>query len=137
MSAPIDHSWLKQSLVMIMTLREDDAATWDVEKMADFAQSFSLDGLGFSVGGIVAFYPTEVKHHPRSSSLGDRDLAAEMIAALGKRGIRPIARIDPSMASRELYEERPEWFVQDKHGAPVSVHGHFITCPNGGYYRDS
>lgn len=136
MSAPIDHSWLKQSLVMIMTLREDDAATWDVEKMADFAQSFSLDGLGFSVGGIVAFYPTEVKHHPRSSSLGDRDLAAEMIAALGKRGIRPIARIDPSMASRELYEERPEWFVQDKHGAPVSVHGHFITCPNGGYYRD-
>jgi hypothetical protein len=136
MSAPIDHSWLKQSLVMIMTLREDDAGSWDAEKMADFAQSFSLDGLGFSVGGIVAFYPTQVKHHPRSSSLRDRDIAAEMIAALTKRGIRPIARIDPSMASRELYEERPEWFVQDKDGAPVSVHGHFITCPNGGYYRD-
>ena len=136
MNAPIDHSWLKKSLVMIMTLREDDAATWDTEKMADFAKGFSLDGLGFSVGGIVAFYPTEVKHHPRAANLGNRDLAAEMIASLTKRGIRPIARIDPSMASRELYQERPEWFVQDKQGAPVSVHGHFITCPNGGYYRD-
>ncbi|EWY41851.1 hypothetical protein N825_24595 [Skermanella stibiiresistens SB22] len=136
MTSHIDHTWLKQALVMIMTLRENDAATWDAEKMADFAKSFSLDALGFSVGGITAFYPTEVRHHPRAEGLGDRDLAADMIAALKARGIRPIARIDPSMASRELYEERPEWFVQTKDGAPVSVHGHFITCPNGGYYRD-
>lgn len=136
MTAPIDHTWLKQALVMIMTLRETDAATWDVEKMADFAQSFSLDGLGFSVGGIVAFYPTAIKHHPRAEGLGDRDIPAELIAALKRRNIRPIARIDPSMASRALYEERPEWFVQDRDGKPVAVHGHFVTCPNGGYYRD-
>ncbi|MCS0495642.1 beta-galactosidase trimerization domain-containing protein [Ancylobacter sp. MQZ15Z-1] len=136
MTSHIDHSWLKHSLVMIMTLREGDAGTWDAEKMADFAQSFSLDALGFSVGGIVAFYPTQVKHHPRAATLGDRDLAAEMIAALKKRDIRPVARIDPSMASRKLYEERPEWFAQDKNGKPIGVHGHFITCPNGGYYRD-
>ncbi|MGV6872116.1 beta-galactosidase trimerization domain-containing protein [Pseudochelatococcus sp. B33] len=136
MTSTIDHSWLKRSLVMIMTLREGDAGSWDAEKMADFARSFSLDALGFSVGGIVAFYPTQVKHHPRAAGLGDRDLPADMIEALRKRGIRPIARIDPSMASRALYEERPEWFAQDRNGKPIGVHGHFITCPNGGYYRD-
>jgi hypothetical protein len=136
MTPALDHNWLKTSLVMIMTLREDDAGTWDTEEMADFAKSFSLDALGFSVGGIVAFYPTDVHLHPRASTLGDRDLPAEMIASLGKRGIRPIARIDPSMGSRALYAERPEWFVQDKTGSPVEVHGHFITCPNGGYYND-
>lgn len=131
-----DHSWLRSSLVMIMTLRESDAASWDTEEMADFAKSFSLDALGFSVGGIMAFYPTDIPLHPRAAALGERDLAAEMIASLVKRGIRPIARIDPSMASRALYAERPEWFVQDKAGAPVEVHGHFVTCPNGGYYND-
>jgi hypothetical protein len=121
---------------MIMTLRESDAGSWDTEEMAEFAKSFSLDALGFSVGGIMAFYPTEIALHPRAASLGTRDLPAEMIASLTRRGIKPIARIDPSMASRTLYAERPEWFVQDKNGKPVEVHGHFITCPNGGYYND-
>lgn len=136
MATAVDHNWLNEALVMIMTLRESDAGTWDAEEMAEFAKSFSLDALGFSVGGIMAFYPTDVPFHTRSSALGDRDLVAEMIASLEKRGIRPIARIDPSMASRELYSERPEWFVQDKNGLPVEVHGHFVTCPNGGYYHD-
>lgn len=136
MTPQSDHNWLRTSLVMIMTLRESDAGTWNTEEMADFAKSFSLDALGFSVGGIMAFYPTDIPLHPRAATLGDRDLPAEMIASLAKRGIRPIARIDPSMASRALYAERPEWFVQDKNGSPVEVHGHFITCPNGGYYND-
>lgn len=136
MATAADHSWLQEALVMIMTLRERDAETWDTEEMAEFAKSFSLDALGFSVGGIMAFYPTDVPFHPRSAALGDRDLVAEMIASLEKRGIRPIARIDPSMASRTLYSERPEWFVHDKNGSPVELHGHFVTCPNGGYYND-
>ncbi|NLS07216.1 hypothetical protein HGP14_28380 [Rhizobium sp. P32RR-XVIII] len=131
-----DHSWLRTSLVMIMTLREADAGIWNTEEMAEFAKSFSLDALGFSVGGIMAFYPTDIPLHPRASTLGKRDLPAELIASLKRRNIRPIARIDPSMASRALYAERPEWFVQDKSGKPVEVHGHFITCPNGGYYND-
>jgi hypothetical protein len=121
---------------MIMTLRESDAGTWNTEEMAEYARSFSLDALGFSVGGIMASYPSDIPLHPRAKTLGERDLAAEMIASLAKRGIRPIASIDPSMASRALYAERPEWFAQDKTGGPVEVHGHFVTCPNGGYYND-
>ncbi len=70
MTSHIDHSWLKQALVMIMTLREGDAATWDVEKMAEFAKSFSLDALGFSVGGIVAFYPTRGEAPPARRHAG-------------------------------------------------------------------
>ncbi|MDX3975435.1 hypothetical protein [Shinella sp.] len=136
MTSHSQYSWLRSSLVMIMTLRESDAGTWNTEEMAEYARSFSLDALGFSVGGIMAFYPSDIPLHPRAKTLGERDLAAEMIASLAKRGIRPIARIDPSMASRALYAERPEWFAHDKTGGPVEVHGHFVTCPNGGYYND-
>lgn len=130
------HDWLKEALVMIMTLREDDAARWNAAEMAAFAKSFSVDALGFSVGGITAFYPTEIPLHPRSSSLGSRDLVAEMIGALRGEKLRAIARIDPSMASKALYSEHPEWFAHDRSGAPIPVHGHYVACPNGGYYRD-
>jgi hypothetical protein len=93
------HDWLKEALVMIMTLREDDASRWDPDEIVAFAKSFSLDALGFSVGGITAFYPTEIPLHPRSSSLGDRDLVGEIVATLKRENLRAIARIDPSMAS--------------------------------------
>jgi hypothetical protein len=48
-----------------MTMREDDAASWDPEAVADLAQSFFVDALGFSVGGVTAFYPTDIKYHFR------------------------------------------------------------------------
>ncbi len=130
------HDWLKEALVMIMTLREDDASRWNPEEMVTFAKSFSLDALGFSVGGITAFYPTDIPLHPRSPTLGERDLVGETVTALRCEGLRAIARIDPSMASRALYMEHPEWFAHDRDGKPIPVHGHFVTCPNGGYYRE-
>jgi hypothetical protein len=130
------HDWLKEALVMIMTLREDDASRWDPDEIVAFAKSFSLDALGFSVGGITAFYPTEIPLHPRSSSLGDRDLVGEIVATLKRENLRAIARIDPSMASKAIYSEHPEWFAHDRDGKPIAVHGHYVACPNGGYYRD-
>ena len=52
MSAPTPKDrfdWLNSALVMIMTMREDDAAHWDPEELVDFAKSMSVDALGFSV----------------------------------------------------------------------------------------
>jgi hypothetical protein len=43
MSFEFDYTWLKNSLVMIMTLRGGDVGNWDAEEMADFAKSFSVD----------------------------------------------------------------------------------------------
>jgi hypothetical protein len=131
-----DHSWLKDALVMIMTMREDDAARWDPGAVADLAQSFSVDALGFSVGGITAFYPTDIKYHFRSPSLGSRDLVGEMIESLANREIEAIGRIDPSLAPRQLYAEHPDWFAQDATGKLVPIHGRYGACPNGGYYWD-
>jgi len=40
-----DHAWLKSSLVMIMTMRADDAKAWDADNMVELARSFSLGAL--------------------------------------------------------------------------------------------
>jgi hypothetical protein len=129
------HEWLKDPLVMIMTMREDDAGRWDPERLVDFVRSFSVDAFGFSVGGITAFYPTEIPLHPRSPSLGDRDIVGETVRELKKHGMRAIARIDASLARKEIVAEHPDWFARDHRGDLIPVHGHYVACPSGGYYR--
>lgn len=130
------HDWLKTALVMIMTMRENDAERWDPARIVDFARSIPVDALGFSVGGITAFYPTEIPLHPRSPSLNGRDLVGETVAALKSTDMRAIARIDASLASKVIAAEHPEWFAVDADAAPISVHGLYVACPNAGYYRD-
>ncbi|MBB3146898.1 hypothetical protein FHS21_003314 [Phyllobacterium trifolii] len=136
MSQISPHEWLKSALIMIMTMREDDAAKWEPEKLVEFAKSFSVDALGFSVAGITAFYPTEIPLHRRSPSLGDRDLVGETLKALNEAGIKAIARIDSSLVPRGMAADHPEWCARDEAGKLISVHGLYVACPNGGYYHE-
>src|SRR6267143_3437597 len=99
--ADFDHAWLKSSLVMIMTMRADDAKRWDADSMVELARSFSLGALGFSVGGVTAFYPTAVAGHPVCPSLGGRRLVGQTVEALHRVGIRAIGCIDPSLGIHE------------------------------------
>jgi len=119
------HEWLKSALVMIMTMREDDAAQWNPHKLADFARSFSVDALGFSVGGITAFYPTDIPLHRPSPSLNGRDLVGETVQALADVGIKSIGRIDSSLFSKAVAAEHPDWCAVDVSGKPIGVHGHY------------
>jgi hypothetical protein len=134
--ADFDHAWLKSSLVMIMTMRADDAKRWDADSMVELARSFSLGALGFSVGGVTAFYPTAVEGHPVSPSLGGRDLVGQTVEALHRAGIRAIGRIDPSLGSREALERFPDRFARDADGQPVRLHDFYLTCLNGAHYGE-
>jgi Hypothetical glycosyl hydrolase 6/Beta-galactosidase trimerisation domain len=130
----VDHQWLKTSLVMIMTMRADDAPKWDAPSLVALAQSFSLGALGFSVGGVTAFYPTKVAGHPVSPSLGERDLVDETVAALHGAGIRAIGRIDPSAGSSDELRLHPGRFARTEDGKPIRLHDFYLTCPNGDHY---
>jgi Beta-galactosidase trimerisation domain/Hypothetical glycosyl hydrolase 6 len=129
-----EHAWLGESLAMIMTMRADDAARWDVQKLVALAQSFSLGALGFSVGGVTAFYPSQVAGHPLSPSLDGRDLVAETVSALHAAGIRAIGRIDPSLGSAEQLALHPDRFARTLAGEPVRLHDTYLTCPNGEHF---
>lgn len=135
MTPDLDHRWLKDSLAMITTMRADDASRWDPGKLVELARSFSLGALGFSVGGVTAFYPTRLPDHPVSPSLDGRDLVGETIAALHAAGIRAIGRIDPSLGSPQAYARYPERFARDADGQPVKLHDFYLTCPNGDHFR--
>ena len=130
----VDHKWLKSSLVMIMTMRAEDAQEWDASGLVSLAQSFSLGALGFSVGGVTAFYPSNIAGHPVSPSLGGRDLVQETVRALHAAGIRAIGRIDPSLGRADELRINPGRFARTADGEPIRLHDFFLTCPNGDHY---
>jgi hypothetical protein len=133
-SADPEFAWLSNSLAMIMTMRADDAARWDIPKLVDLARSFSLGALGFSVGGVTAFYPTDVPGHARSPSLGGRDLVGATVDALHGAGIRAVGRIDPSLGTAEQLAQFPERFARTANGETVQLHDTYLTCPNGDHF---
>ena len=130
------HDWLRSSRVLIMTMRADDAQHWNPQAMVALAKDLCVDTLGFSVGGITAFYPTRIALHAKSPSLGERDVIAETLALLGREGLHALGRVDPSLASEAVFRARPEWFARTEDGSPIRIHGHYVTCPSGGYYRE-
>lgn len=134
MEPDFKHEWLKTSLTMIMTMRADDSQRWDVGKLVDFAKSFSLGALGFSVGGVTAFYPTDIPGHPISPSLDGRNLVKETIDGLHAAGIRAIGRIDPSLGNEEELQRHPDRFARTADGEPIRLHDFYLTCPSGDHF---
>src|SRR5829696_4309560 len=111
-----DHGWMKNALMVILTMREADAAKWDPEGLVRFVRSFAADTVGYSSAGVAAFYPSEVPFHRRAAGLGDRDLVGETLRVARREGMRVLGRIDVSIAAKDVFLARPEWFSVDSEG---------------------
>lgn len=131
-----DHSWMKRTIMVILTMREADVPNWDAEGIVRFVRSFGADSIGISTGGVCAFYPTEVPYHKEAHGLDGRDLFGETLEVAKREGMRTLARIDVSMAAKDVFLAHPEWFSIDAQGRPIEIHGYYAACPNGAYYRE-
>lgn len=130
--------WLAEPVSLLQTnLRETDSGL-DGAALVREVSEFPANTLLFSVGGIVAQYPTNVAHHFKSAHLKPgQDPVGTVVAAAHRRGIRVIGRFDFSRSHQAVYEMHPEWFFRQKTGEPVvDDNGLYTTCINGGYYRE-
>lgn len=118
---------------------ERDPLTIDPEAWADYWASLKVDAVLVNGGGIVAFYPSEVPYHHRSQFLGTRDLFGEMVAAMKRRGMRAVARMDCNLAYEDALKAHPEWFERNPDGSP-RPHGDspwlFATCMFSTYFSE-
>lgn len=118
---------------------ERDPLTIDANAWADYWQSLKVDAVLLNGGGIVAFYPTQIPYHHRSQFLGNRDLFGEMVAAMKRRGMRAVARMDCNLGYEDALEAHPEWFERNRDGSPRR-HSEspwlFSTCMFSTYFTE-
>ena len=134
--------WMGPTRVIQDNLQVADTPRMDPETIARETQEMSANVLVVNVGGIYAWYPSNVRYHHVNEYLPkDRDLLKDLIEACHARGIRVVARFDFSKTDDFVCQERPEWFVREPGGSARSYGSLrpgnwsilYATCINGGY----
>lgn len=137
--------WHGKMRVIQDNLQVMDTPLMDPEKIARETEEMHANVLVVNVGGIYAWYPSEVRYHHINEYLPkDRDLLADLISACHQRGIKVVARFDFSKTDDYVCQERPEWFVREPDGSPRSYGSLrpgnwsilYATCINSGYRNE-
>lgn len=119
-----------------LTFVEDDPLTFDIDQWADVMERTSSTAICISAGGYIAFYPTKIPLHYRSSYLGGRDLLGEVVELARSRGMAVMARVDPHAVHREVVDAHPEWIARTEDGELFehwAYPGVYVTDAYGGY----
>jgi len=135
--------WWHEPLRVIQTnLQVMDTPKMDPEKIARETVEMGGNVLVTNVGGIYAWYQSQVPYHHINEHLPKgSDLLRDLIDACHKNGVKLVARFDFSKADDIAYQNHPEWFVREPDlsprvfGAlrPGAWSNLYTTCINAGY----
>ena len=135
--------WWKKPLRAIQTnLQVIDTPLMKPAKIASEVKEMEANVLVINVGGIYAWYHSNIKYHHINEYLPkDFDLLEDIIKECHQRNIKVFARFDSSKTDDYVYQEKPEWFVREADMSPraygVNRPGNwsllYTTCINSGY----
>ena len=130
-------SWFDRPMRWVqLAFVEDDPGRYDRGFWLDYFARIHADGACLSAGGCVAFYPTAVPLHHRSTFLGDGDPFGDMLAGCRKLGMNVIARVDPHAAHQDVFDAHRDWIAVDANGQPRrhwAMPELWVTCALGPY----
>ncbi|MBD2848554.1 hypothetical protein IDH44_25530 [Paenibacillus sp. IB182496] len=138
--------WHKPQRFVQTNLQVKDTDKIEPRRLARQMKELGATALVFNVGGIYAWYPSQVEGHHVNEHLPEgRDLLAEVIEACHAEELRLIARLDFSKTDDVVYLRHPDWFVRDAAGQPQIVGGRrpgpwsllMTTCINGPYRNEA
>ncbi|TBL79538.1 alpha-amylase family protein [Paenibacillus thalictri] len=138
--------WQKPLRVIQPNLQVRDTERIDPQRLAAQMKDMGANTIVFNVGGIYAWYATQVKYHTVNEFLpASFDLLKEVITACHRENIRFIARFDFSKAEDTVYLQRPQWFVRNTEGEPQIIGAKrpgnwsmlMSTCINSAYRSEA
>jgi hypothetical protein len=133
--ADLSIPWWEEPYRIVQTnLRLSDAKL-DPQSLAEQIREFGATAVTFNVGGIYAWYPTELELQAINPFL-TRDLTGSMLEAAHGARLKMVGRYDLSKGTRIAYEAHPEWFVHNKAGEPQEYNGTYQACVNGEWAKD-
>lgn len=107
-----------------LTFTDDDPASLDVDYWIDVMRRTRSNALCLSAGGYMAFYPTQIPFHHRSTYLADSDPFGALVEGARSLGMHVMARVDPHAIHQDAAEAHPEWLARDEDGNALG-HGSF------------
>ena len=129
--------WFDQPMRWVqLALVENDPGRFDPKFWLDYFRRLHADAATLSAGGIVAYYPTKVPLHHRSTWLGDSDPFGALVAGCRAIGMHVVARTDPHAARDEVRLAHPDWIAVGEDGQPRRHWANpdlWITCALGPY----
>src|SRR3569833_1275395 len=137
MPRPADGDWPIRSYRWIqVAFTEDDPGNYDPDFWLRYFQEIRAQGACLSAGGAIAFYPTKIPFHQRSSFLGSHDSFGEMVRGCRRLGMAVIGRIDPHSINEAAFAAHPEWAARLADGSPMRHWAdptRYVTCSHGPY----
>lgn len=129
--------WYQKPYRIVQTnLREPDILE-DPRRIARQVREFGADAIITNIGGIVAFYPTDLEYQYRNPFMEEGvDFVREMIDAARAEDLAVIGRFDLSKAMKIVYDAHPDWFMVTPDGEPREYEGTYRACPNGAWAND-
>ena len=122
-----------------LTLVENDPGHYDPQFWLDYFARVHADAACLSAGGVVAYYPTAIPLHHRSSWMGDADPFGDLLRGCRRLGMVVIARTDPHAVHQDVCDAHPDWIAVDRdgqkrrHWASPEL---WVTCALGPYNLD-
>jgi hypothetical protein len=136
----IEMPWFDKSMRWIQfAMVENDPGRFDPDYWLAYFKKIHADGVLLNAGGGVAYYPTNIPLHHRSSWLGNSDPFGYMVNGCRKMNMTIIARTDPHAARQEVYEAHPDWIQVQANGEKRRHWANpelWVTCPLGPYNFD-
>lgn len=132
-----DDTWFSKPMRWAqLTLVENDPGSFDPDFWLDYFKRVHADGVTLSAGGIVAYYPTEILYHHRSSWLGSLDSFGYLLKGCRDMNMSVIARTDPHATWQNVCDAHPDWIAvtangeKRRHWADPEL---WVTCALGPY----
>ena len=119
-----------------LTLVENDPGQFDPRFWIDYFRRLHADAATLSAGGIVAYYPTKVPLHHRSTWLAESDPFGTLVTGCRALGMNVVARTDPHAAREEVKTAHPDWIAVTAEGQPRRHWANpdlWVTCALGPY----
>ena len=133
----VEESWFNRPMRWAqLTLVENDPGRFDPDFWLSYFKRIHADGTTLSAGGIVAYYPTDVPMHHRSTWLGNSDPFGYLVEGCRNMGMSVIARTDPHATWQNMYEAHPDWIAVTAKGEKRHHWANpelWVTCALGPY----
>lgn len=128
--------WTANNLRVIQTnLPDFVAAEIQPDTFVSDLVDMGANTLIINVGGIMAFYPTQLDYHYRNPH-ADSAMMGEIIRLCRLHDIRVMVRVDFSRLHKSIFEQYPDWCYQAVDGSRMVNDDIYVVAINAPYVQE-